>query len=208
MVKIGVNVESFTLCDHSGFIQLSTPASTLVFQGPFKMSVNGKLRICGDGEIRIGKYVCLGSNARLICNGSKITIGDYTRFAFDVNVIDSGFHHVYNSTKKCFGRSTRPIYLGNNCWLGNRVSITAGSKLKPFTIVGTGSMVNKDFTKSEEENQMLGGCPAKIIGSGFKRIFSPQYEEKVSKWFKEHQTESVYLVDDFIDNVEDITSEF
>lgn len=207
MVKIGINADSFSLFDHSGFIQLGSKDSRIVFEGPASISVNCKVRAV-TGELRFGKYAYIGEGVRIVCNGSSIRIGDYSRIAFETTIMNSGFHHVYNSNKKSIIRTTRPVHIGRYCWIGNRSSFSAGAAIKDFTIVCAGSLVNRDFTQMEDENQMLGGSPAKVIGCGMKRIFSPKLESQIIRWFNEHPTENVYALEQLDDNVTDINSEF
>lgn len=208
MVKIGKNTESFSLCDHSGFIQLASTQSELVFRGPCKLSVNTKIRVVGDASLTVGDKVFIGADVRIICNGGKVSIGDYSRIAFETVIMNSSFHHVYNSSKQCFGRTTRPVSIGEACWIGNRSSIAAGAVLKPHTIVAAGSIINKNFAKLDGEYMLLGGAPAKMIGTGFKRIFSPHYEQQVEKWFAAHPEENSMPWENFQDDIQAIKSEF
>lgn len=207
MVKIGVNADSFSLFDHSGFVQLGSKDSKMVFEGPASISVNCKVRVVA-GELRFGKYAYIGEGVRIVCNGSSVHIGEYSRIAFETTIMNSGFHHVYNSSKKSIIRTTRPIYIGKYCWIGNRSTLLAGAAIKDFTIVCASSLINRDFTQMECENQMLGGSPAKMICCGMKRIFSPKLESQVIRWFNEHPTENVYVLEQLDDNVTDVNSEF
>jgi acetyltransferase-like isoleucine patch superfamily enzyme len=207
MVKIGVNADSFGLFDHSGFIQLSSQNSTIIFEGPATISVNTKIRVT-TGELYLGRYAYIGEGVRIVCNGEKIYIGEYTRIAFESVIMNSGFHHVYNTNKHGFMRTTRPIIIGRCTWIGNKSSITAGAVLKEKSIVCANSLINKDYTILEGENQMLGGSPAKVIGSGFKRVFSPHYEDTIIRWFNEHPVENFYYIEQFNDVIDDIKSEF
>lgn len=207
MVKIGVNADSFGLFDHSGFIQLSSQNSTIIFEGPATISVNTKIRVT-TGELYLGRYAYIGEGVRIVCNGEKIYIGEYTRIAFESVIMNSGFHHVYNTNKHGFMRTTRPIIIGRCTWIGNKSSITAGAVLKEKSIVCANSLINKDYTILEGENQMLGGSPAKVIGSGFKRAFSPHYEDTIIRWFNEHPVENFYYIEQFNDVIDDIKSEF
>lgn len=207
MIKIGINVDSFASFDHSSFIQLASPDAKIVFRGPCRISLNSKIRVT-IGELKLGKYVTFGSGARVICNGEYIWIGDYTRTAFDVTIINSGFHSIYNGEKGGFKRTTFPIEIGAKSWIANKVSIAPGAKVKDYTIMCAGSLINKDYTLLEGECPMLAGCPAKVISFGLKRVFSPQYEEDINAWFRNHPDEIFYTVDAFNDNCEDISSEF
>ncbi len=207
MVKIGRNADSFTLNDGSGYILLGSKSSLIVFEGPASIALNSKTRVV-EGELRFGKYTFIGSNVRIICNGGKIKIGDYSRIAFESVIMNSGFHHVYNSNKKSVVRATRPISIGEYSWVGNRTTVSAGAKTKSHTIVCAGSIVNKDYSIIEGENQMLGGSPAKLIGCGFHRIFSPKLEESLITYFKLHPNEDIYHIENFIDEETEIKSEF
>lgn len=208
MVKIGINADSFALFDHSGFIHLGSKHSVLVFKGPASISVNSKIRVCANGEICLGKYAYIGAGVRIVCNGQNIDIGEYTRIAFETVIMNSGFHHVYNVNKQSITRTTRSIIIGKYSWIGNRSSIAAGAALKDFSIVCSGSLINRDYTISDGENPMLGGVPAKIIGYGFKRIFSPKHEKEIVKWFASHPHNDVFHVEYFEDNIIDINEEF
>lgn len=207
MIKIGVNADSFSLFDHSGFVQLASKNSKMVFEGPASISVNSKVRVVA-GELRFGKYVYIGEGVRIICNGGTIRVGDYSRVAFETTIMNSGFHHVYNSNKKNITRTTRPIHIGRYCWIGNRSTLSAGAAIKDFTIVCAGSLINRDFTLMEGENQMLGGSPAKVICCGMKRIFSPKLESSITRWFREHPEKNIYPLEQLNDNVTDLNSGF
>lgn len=207
MIKIGRNTDSFSLFDHSGFISLGSKNSRIIFDGPASISLNSKIRVPA-GTLHFGEYVYIGASNRIICNGEYIKIGRYTRIAFESTIMNSGFHHVYNENKQNIVKTTRPITIGEFCWIGNRSSITAGAKLKDYSIVCSNSLINKDFSYTDGENQMLGGAPAKLIGMGFHRVFSPILEEKIERWFKEHPSEIIYHLENFKDDTKHLNAEF
>ena len=181
MIKIGRNADSFSLFDHSGFISLGSKNSRIIFDGPASISLNSKIRVPA-GTLHFG--------------------------AFESTIMNSGFHHVYNENKQNIVKTTRPITIGEFCWIGNRSSITAGAKLKDYSIVCSNSLINKDFSYTDGENQMLGGAPAKLIGMGFHRVFSPILEEKIERWFKEHPSEIIYHLENFKDDTKHLNAEF
>lgn len=207
MVKIGINSESFGLFDHSGFVQLGSPGARLVFEGPAMVSVNCKLRVV-SGTLRMGAFAYLGEGIRVVVNGSSVSVGAYCRIAYETVIMNSGFHHVWNSNRQSVTRTTRPVTIGDYCWIGNRTSISPGAALKHHSIVCAGSLVNKDFTAAEGEYQMLGGSPAKVIGCGFHRVYSPDFERRVSRWFREHPDENTFHLEEFDDTVGDLPKEF
>jgi len=193
MVKIGLNADSFSMFDGSGFISLGSPNSRIIFEGPVTISLNSKLRVV-EGELRLGKHTFIGSGVRIICNESNIYIREYTRIAFDTVIMDSGFHYVYDKKKERIARRTYPIEIGSYNWIGNRSTIFGGCYTKEFTIITARSLVNKNFTGEDGEYMMLAGIPAKLIATGLKRVFSSEYDVKITNWFNKHPNENYYLV--------------
>lgn len=207
MIQIGVNVDSFTRFDYSGFIQLACNRARLIFHGPCRISQNSKIRVT-DGELHFGRYAVIGSGSKVICNGKHIWFGDYSRTAFEVCIINSGFHSVYSEVKGGFKNKTSDIYIGNKVWLANRATITGGAYIPDSTIVCSGSLVNKNYSSANQETQMLAGCPAKVVATGVRRVFSPRYENEISEWFVKHPNETFYSVANFEDHCEEIKVEF
>lgn len=55
---------------------------------------------------------------------------------------------------------SKPIAIGDNCWLGSNVTILPGVELGDHTIVAAGAVVSKSFRQG---NVIIGGVPAKVI---------------------------------------------
>lgn len=55
-----------------------------------------------------------------------------------------------------------------------------------------GSYVDKDFTILPEENQLIGGRPAKMIKCGVRRVFSWENESKILDYFKKNPVDITY----------------
>jgi len=52
-----------------------------------------------------------------------------------------------------------PIIIGNNCFLGNNVTVLPNIRIGSNTIIGTGSVVTKDIP----DNSVFAGNPARFI---------------------------------------------
>ena len=59
--------------------------------------------------------------------------------------------------------TTKPIKIGDYCWLGMNTLVMSGVELGPSTIVGGGSIVTKSFP---EGYCVIAGNPAKVIRKG------------------------------------------
>ena len=84
-----------------------------------------------------------------------ILIGKNTWIGPRVSLIS--MNHDTNDYKKYIKDS--PIQIGDNCWIGAGVIITAGVQLGNHTIVAAGAVVTKPF----KGNVLIGGVPAKVI---------------------------------------------
>lgn len=205
MIKIGVNGDSFSLFDHTGYIQLSSTKSKIIFNGPCRIALNTKIRIIGDGLLDLGSHVRIGSNARIICNGGRIKNGKCTGVTFDCQLMNSSFHFTYNLSKLTYNNRTLDIIIGNYNWIGNHTIISQGVKTSDYTIVAQGSLLTKDYSTTLP-NSLLAGIPATVKGLGIKRIFSPHTEKMVQSLFGNQNVKAIKS-EEFNDSPEDIIVE-
>ena len=54
----------------------------------------------------------------------------------------------------------KPVKVGNDVWIGGRVTILPGVNIGDGVVIGAGAVVTKDIPKYA----IVGGVPAKIIG--------------------------------------------
>lgn len=206
MVKIGINGDSFSLFDHTGYVQLGSKTSILIFEGSCRIALNAKIRV-QSGVLRIGNGVRIGTDTKVICNGGKVTIGEYTGITFACTIMNSSFHYTYDIERKGYANRTNTIEIGRYNWIGNQTTILGKCKTKDFTIVGTGSLLNHDYRKYEGDYPLLAGRPAKLIRVGVKRVFSPYKEQEISELFNVQQNCDFILHDEIADKPEDIQIE-
>lgn len=98
----------------------------------------------------------------------NVTIGDNVLVASGVFISDHS-HGRYNCDNACSPAVppnkrplfSSPVVIGDNCWIGEKVSILPGVNIGSGTILGAGSVV----TKSLPKNVIAAGNPAKIIKS-------------------------------------------
>lgn len=92
----------------------------------------------GQGEIRLDNEVLIGNFVSLTAS-NHLMKGDSFRFG---------------------GYKAEPIHIGSGTWLGAQSSITAGVSIGKSCLVATGAIVTKSF----DDNNIIGGVPAKVIG--------------------------------------------
>ena len=131
----------------------------------------------------------LGANSKVYCT-NHIEVGYNTCISWECQLFDSNFH--FYAKDGIVNRIDAPIIIGNNCWIGNRVSIMKGARLGTWAIVAANSLVNKDF--SEIEKGLYAGSPAKCINHGVQRIIKLSMEKSFHNWFDTHTCEKQYVL--------------
>lgn len=137
-----------------------------------------------DGKMGYGSYMC--GDCRI--EGS---IGRFTSIGYGVRVL-RGTHPfeapfvttspVFFSTRKqametfageqLFNEILPPVTIGNDCWIGERVSIVGGCCIGDGAVVLTGAVVTKDVPPYA----VVGGVPAIIL--------KYRYDEDTVKWLR------------------------
>lgn len=106
-------------------------------------------------KIYVGKNSKVGRPGSYIQGAGGVYIGDYVRFGPNVGIVSSN-HDLYERDSY----ETKPIRIGDYCWVGMNSLVLAGVELGPSTIVGGGSVVTKSFP---EGYVVIAGNPAKVI---------------------------------------------
>lgn len=135
--------------------------------------------ILGDC-VKIGSYSKLLSTSHFskygkgLVMGSNSAIGDFTHFGAPGGIIVGNdvimgsyisFHsenHNFSDTSKLIreqGVSSKGIILGNNIWVGAKVTFLDGCEIGDNSVVAAGAVVTGKFPK----NSIIGGVPARVI---------------------------------------------
>lgn len=175
-----------------GVIRLSafeTNAIPLIFNNRGTLEIGGRLKIhpgsvfsiVKGATIKVGNHVGFGANSKVICRKS-ITIGDDVRSSWNVQILDSDFHFLYNVEKNKYYPRTKEIFIGNNVFIGNGCTVGKGTIIPDGCVVSCISKVSGDFT-SEGENLLIAGNPAKVTKKGvnISSGWFPEEENKIAK---------------------------
>lgn len=124
---------------------------------------------CGDnpyvgGKCCFGGKIYLGNNCNFngmsMLGGGTVIIGDNFHSGIECMMITQ--NHDYDTGEAVpygTGYDYKTIVIGNNVWLGNRVTITGNIKIGEGAIVAAGAVVCKDVPPYA----IVGGNPAKVI---------------------------------------------
>lgn len=138
--------------------------------------------------VTFGNNVGIGDFSRIIVSTSLNQVGDFIKIGNNVGIGEFAYlggaggleigdecivgqylschpeNHVYedvNVSIRHQGVTRKGIKIGNNCWIGSKVTILDGVEIGAGSIIAAGAVVNKSFP----ENSIIGGVPAKLLKS-------------------------------------------
>jgi acetyltransferase-like isoleucine patch superfamily enzyme len=124
---------------------------------------SGSLKFLGKG-IKIGDNVGLGRDCFYGCAGgieigSNTIVGNFASFHSE--------NHVYSDPStpiRLQGVTHKGIIIGENCWIGAKVTILDGVNLPSGCIIAAGAVLRPGLYES---NHIYGGVPAKLVGKRY-----------------------------------------
>ncbi|MCG8700602.1 MAG: acyltransferase, partial [Bacteroidales bacterium] len=111
----------------------------------------------GVGHLTIGEKTRIGIGSVLI---GPVQVGNNIRLA--QNVVISGLNHNYQDVSSPIceqGVETKPVFIGDNSWIGANAVILPGVFVGKHTVVAAGSVV----TKNVPSYCVVAGNPARVI---------------------------------------------
>lgn len=120
----------------------------------------------GEGrELTIGAGTSIeGCRFSMAGDGPRvITIGENCMFSTGISFRPSDGHAIFDLETGRVLNHAKPITVGNNVWVGANVTFLKGSRVPNNTIVGTQSLVTRQFA---DENTAVAGNPAQVVRSG------------------------------------------
>jgi acetyltransferase-like isoleucine patch superfamily enzyme len=153
----GISIGDGSRIDSRGRSGLNmAPGSRLGRNGIITMTSH--LSLLGNGvtigrNSGVGDFFHIGASGGVTI-GNDVIVGPY--------LLVHSQEHVYdNSDKPIRVQGTRqaPVVVGNDCWIGSRVTLLAGAEIGPRTVVAAGAVVRG----KHDGNEILAGVPARSI---------------------------------------------
>ena len=158
-ISFGTNVTIDKYCEMDGFSSDTILLGNCVKIGAFStlsstshMSKYGKGLKMGNNSA-VGQFTEFGA-AGGIEIGNDVIMGSYVSFHSE--------NHNFDDTTKLIreqGVTSKGIIIGNNVWVGAKVTFLDGCKVGNNSVVAAGSVVNATYP----DNSIIGGVPAKVI---------------------------------------------
>ncbi len=135
---------------------------TIIFRGRAKIGHGGKVVVTQGAELTLGNRFNMSAESTIYCN-HKITFGDYNLLSWNVQIMDSDLHAIYNQNEPEVPiNPSKPIITGDSVWFGSRANILKGVQIASDSIIASQANVVRSL---EQSNCIYGGNPAKLIKS-------------------------------------------
>jgi acetyltransferase-like isoleucine patch superfamily enzyme len=112
-----------------------------------------------SSKIFIGANTFINNNSCLIADKTSITIGANVLMGTNTEITDSDFHNLDPRKRLVDDYECCPVTIGDNVFIGSNVKILKGVTIGENSVIGGGSIVNKDIPA----NTVAAGIPAKVI---------------------------------------------
>ena len=113
---------------------------------------------CDYGKkIEVGRNTFINYNCTIL-DVARVRIGDYCQIAPNVSIYTAG-HPVPPAARNTLYEYGIEITIGNNVWIGGNVVICPGVHIGDNTVIGAGSVVNKDIPAWS----VAAGNPCRVI---------------------------------------------
>lgn len=155
-----------------------------IFRGRGVFKAGSAVSVGPDGKLEFANNFSIGPLNKIVCL-NNIKFGENFLCAWEILIMDSDFHYILNLEKRQIVRNTKPVSIGNNCWIGTRTMIHKGTSLPANIIVGSMSILNKEY--DIPEFSLLAGCPAILKSNNIARMFDDKFsqdeiEVKLAEW--------------------------
>ena len=155
----------------------------IIFHGVGLIGTGNKIVVGSKATLDIGKNFKITDMCNIGCFRS-VFIGEQSWIVHRCQIFDSNYHYVANFAKGTVPDYSKPIRIGKGCWICNSSTITGNAVLPDYTIVASNSLVNKDMSDIPESS-MIGGTPAKLIVTGFRKIENSKIENEILKFYND-----------------------
>jgi serine acetyltransferase len=142
------------------------------------LELNAGVRIINSGTIEFDKNM-FNADSTISCS-THIKFGYATRVGVNTLIEDNDHHYLINLQTKEVKRKNKGIEIGKYCWIGQNSSIKKGVRLSERTVVASNSVLTKDYSDIPPYS-IIGGVPAKLIATGFARIYDN--DDEITKYF-------------------------
>lgn len=112
--------------------------------------------------IEIGERTTLNNAASLIAEGAGIRIGARCLIGTELQVLDTNAHELELGRRHLPDSRTRQVVVGDDVFIGSRVTLLKGCRLGDGCVVASGTVVPPGF--EAPAMSIVAGNPARVVG--------------------------------------------
>ena len=131
-------------------------SGTVSFGGKASIGHGSKLSVRGD--LKLGAGFNMTAESTIVC-AKEITFGDDCLLAWDVLVMDTDEHPLYNKENERINPD-KPIVVGSHVWIGCKCVLLKGAEVPNDSVLAAGTLLKSAFAG---EQQVIGGNPPSIL---------------------------------------------
>jgi maltose O-acetyltransferase len=137
--------------------QQVTKAREILGSAGVDLSMQGTFN-CDNGQnIHVGDHFLSNYNLTIL-DIAPVTIGDNVMIGPNVDIYTVNHPLTPQGRRNHLGKGL-PVVIGNDVWIGGKVTITPGVTIGNNVVIAAGAVVAKDVPN----NVLVGGVPAKVI---------------------------------------------
>ena len=131
------------------------------FAGNALLKFGSKISVGENASLHIGKDFRISPDSKVICF-ERVKFGDNVRISWETTIMDTDFHQILTLDGELINPS-REIIIGDNVWIGMRVTILKGVSILNDNVIASNSYLSKSINAT---NCIIGGLPGKILKRG------------------------------------------
>jgi len=112
--------------------------------------------------IEIGDETVINNSAFILSEGASIRIGRRGLFGPELQIMDSNSHQLVLERRRLPDDDPRPVVIGDDVFIGARVTILKGATIGDGCIIAAGCVVPSSFIAPPLS--VIAGNPARVIG--------------------------------------------
>lgn len=132
----------------------------IVFRGKTNIGHGSKISV-SNAILDFGDNFIITAESTIICKDDNITFGKNCLLSWDILIMNSDFHNIYDSNSALIN-AAKAIIVSDNVWIGCRCIILKGAVVPTGSIIGSGTLIGRDL---KEENCIYAGNPVKMLKS-------------------------------------------
>lgn len=181
-----------------------TSAPYSIFNNQGTIEVHGRVYLHHGSRLTNKGRIVFGAN-NIFSHNTEFDIKERIEFGHDVSVgyqsvfTDSDVHYSVDVSTRRVYRNTKAIRIGNYNWFGSHTYVKKGTVTPDYTMVASpNALLSKDYSNLPPYT-VLGGCPARPIKQGLRRVYKFRSENAIRDFFADNPHAEYYSIVDDMD---------